>query len=280
MTIIDVIRSMRERMPWPVGQRILRELELPRGRGWQNTIDRVSDASEDYSGKAEALEAALKEHLLCGEKLVRYYAATKKAAKEIADALSTKRIPASPFKDSYPLLLSEGQLDDYSTDSILVAVEQTDDGVAAVFASVRSMMFREQVSKSKLPEDARQALEQYDELLGVRYVRSQALDIVAISTKSGVVSVRTDFPVGIHRDIGEAMQSRLKAEFATGSLEPFTPRQHPAIGGGRAIQHREWGRTHRLHCSKLIFDPASELNLRYLKRKASPRQNSARVKVI
>jgi hypothetical protein len=214
MDMGQLARSMRARMPWPVGQRVLRENELPRGQGWEKTVALLSNADVDYSDKVDAIAQALKEHLLCGEKLVRFYELDKKTKAKVADALLSAKIPNSPFKKAYPLVLSDEELEGQSTNPTLVAVEKTDDAVAAVFASVRSVMLREPIAKDELPEDALEMLARYDEVVGVRYVRHQALDVVSVSTKGPQISVRIDYPQGVHRDLGVVAQERVRERLA------------------------------------------------------------------
>jgi len=73
MDMGELARSLRARMPWSVGQKVLRENELRRGNGWENTVARLSDPEFDFSDKIDAIATALREHILCGEKLVRFY---------------------------------------------------------------------------------------------------------------------------------------------------------------------------------------------------------------
>jgi hypothetical protein len=125
-------RSMRARMPWPVGQRVLRENGLPRARGWENTVERLSNEERGYSDKVDAIAQSLKEHLLCSEKLVRFYDVNEKTKATMVDALLKIKPPGSPFEDAYPALLSEKELEGRSISPILVAVEELEDGVGAV----------------------------------------------------------------------------------------------------------------------------------------------------
>ena len=210
MDIDAIARSMRARMPWPVGQLVLRQHGLRPGQGWAKTLDKLSDSTADYSEIIEPLAASLKEHLLCGEKLVRFYEVTKKARVEMADAVSELKVPRSAFSKSYPILLSEEELADQPTVPTLVAIEETDDAVAAVFASKRVIEIREPVPKDGLPEEAVEALSDYDEIVGVRHVRYQAMDIVSISSKGNNVNVRIDYPQGMHLGVGRAGQEYVK----------------------------------------------------------------------
>ena len=104
------------------------------------------------SEKDDALAADLKEHLLCGEKLVRFYEIGKKTKTTMVEALVKAKPPKSSFKDSYPTLLFEDDLEAQPTNPILVAVEELEDGVAAVFASTHSILLREPLVREELPK--------------------------------------------------------------------------------------------------------------------------------
>jgi hypothetical protein len=215
MDMGTLARSMRARMPWPVGQRVLRENGLPRGRGWENTVARLSSEERDYSDKVDTIAQGLKEHLLCGEKLVRFYEVNEKTKATMVEALLNIKPPESPFEDAYPALLSENELEAQSMSPILIAVEELEDGVAAVFASVRSIAMREQLAKEELPDDAIKALAGYDEIVGIKHVRLEAIDVVSFPTAGSHINVRIDYPTGMHRDVGEAAQTRIRTEIAT-----------------------------------------------------------------
>jgi len=53
MDMSDLVGSMRARMPWLVGQRVLREIGLPRGHGWDKTFERLTDPGVDYADKRD-----------------------------------------------------------------------------------------------------------------------------------------------------------------------------------------------------------------------------------
>jgi len=175
----------------------------------------LTDPHADYSDQLENLEEVLKEHLYCGEKLVRFYEVDKNSRAEMMRALVRIKIADSPIRDAYPILLPEGELEDYTTEPNLIAVEEVDGGVAAVFAAVRSVMLREPVPTEELPEEALKSLGSYDEIIGIRHIRNEAVDVVMVSSKSPYVTVRVDYPSGMHRDVAEAAQERIREEIAT-----------------------------------------------------------------
>src|ERR1051326_1871831 len=100
MDMSTLARSMRARMPWPVGQRVLRENGIPRARGWENTVARLSNG-DAYADNVEALTEDLKEHLLCGEKLVRFYEVDEKSKNEMIEAMLGAKVPETTFSRAY-----------------------------------------------------------------------------------------------------------------------------------------------------------------------------------
>jgi hypothetical protein len=210
MDMSEIVRSMSDRMPWPVAQRVLAEAELPRGHGWERTISALSDETADFSEKIEAAAAALVEHQLCGEKLVRIYKVPAKAKAAILSKLERVTIPESKFKKSYPIYLTEDELDTSSGKPTLTAIERTDNGTGVVLSSARVVTTREKLD----PTDLKDGLyDEYEEVYGLKEVRHQATDTVWIPTRGNYIDVRIDFPQGMHRDVGEAAQASVKSEF-------------------------------------------------------------------
>ena len=214
MDMSTLARSMRARMPWPVGRRILQENGIPRARGWENTVARLSSKDDLYSEKIDALTQDLKEHLLCGEKLVRFYEVDQKTKDIMIDTLLGLELPESSFRKAYPALLSDEELEAQPPDPTFIEVEELKDEVAAVFTSVRTISLREALVKEDLPEEVAEALTGYGEIVGIKHVRHEAVDVISIPTTGSHVNVRIDYPNGMHRDVGEAAQSRLRTELA------------------------------------------------------------------
>jgi hypothetical protein len=95
-----------------------------------------------------------------------------------------------------------------------MSIEETDEGIAAVFGSIRTITVREPVAKEDLPDDAAKLFEGYQEIVGVRHIRQQAIDVVSIPTNGDYINVRVDYPEGMHRDVGEAAQSQTRVLFS------------------------------------------------------------------
>lgn len=211
MSLTEIAQSMKARMPWEVGQKVLELHNAPRSMGWDRTLEKLSDDAGDL-GEAEAdLREALREHLLCGEKLCRFYELTVGRMEELRAALRQAPISDGPFADAYPLLLTEDQIiANHPSAPHLIALEERDDGIAAVFASTRAIELRETLSVDDLEPAAAEALAGYEEVVAIRHAKSQAVDVVWVPSTGTLIDVRIDFPKGMHQDAGDFAHERMR----------------------------------------------------------------------
>lgn len=169
MEINDIARTMSARMPWPVGQKILAEIGLPRSQGWEKTVALLSDEKKDYSANLSDAAAALIEHHLCGEKLVSLF----QLDAETKAILLTKAIeltaPKSPLQDFYPVYLPPNDLEVAPDTPTLIAIEETPVGIGVVFSSARVVTVRELLD----PNDFKDGLNfDYEEIYGLKRTSS------------------------------------------------------------------------------------------------------------
>lgn len=197
-------------MPWNVAQSVLTEIELPKSRGWDKTVERLSRHDPALEDKAEPLRRAVIEHLVCGEKLTRFYKLSDQQLSTLRQAIDVVEVPDSAFRETYPIALSEELLPMLPNGQSLVAVERTGDGTAALFASVRVVTVRELIDRSTLPTAVAEALDDFDEIFGAKTARRQAIDVLWIPHEGNYVDVRVDFPDGMHIDVGEAAHARTR----------------------------------------------------------------------
>lgn len=180
--------------------------------GWDRTVEAFAENS--LSAEQEALaENAMKEHILCGEKLVQFFSVGEDEIASIRQAVLAVPIPESDFQKAYPSLLAEADLKKAPYTPTLVARENGDDGVGLVFASVRVVTVREELDLGDLGDGAADALSDFDEIVGVRNVRLQALDIVWVPHEGTNIDTRTDYPKGMHSDVAYVAADRLREAF-------------------------------------------------------------------
>ncbi|WP_245261405.1 hypothetical protein [Mesorhizobium sp. L103C131B0] len=213
MSIARIAQSMRSRMPWPVGRRILLENEVSRGRGWDQTLGKLIHNAGRLETKIEPLVDALREHILCGEKISTFYEVAPDAMEASRNALLSATIPTSPFSEAYPYLLSEDELLNAPAGIFLAAVETNEDGVAAVFSSVRVVTVREPILPTDVPEAAAEIFDDYEEIVGLKTIRLHACDTVWLPHDGKHIDVRIDYPVGTLHEVAVAAQARVADAF-------------------------------------------------------------------
>lgn len=246
MTVETAAESLRARVPWQVGQKLLASMGLPRGQGWAKTVKRLSEDDPSIAAQADEINQALIDHYLSGEKLARMYELEGSELHALHDSVINAEIPSSIFSEHYPALVPKGELPSVLGTPTLVAVHQNDDGVAAIFASVRVLVVREELDRSTLPDGVAAVLEDFDELVGLRHVKWQAMDVLWVPRHGNLIDLRVDFPAGMHQTTGDVALEQLKDAVtrATGfvvsaapkNLFPLIDRIYKADGEGLIVE--------------------------------------------
>ncbi|MDF0579713.1 hypothetical protein [Bradyrhizobium yuanmingense] len=190
--------TLRARMPWDVGKRVLERGEIPRSRGWENTLEKLEGEYSEDEETAEYLTRALKEHVACGEKLVRFYRLSNQDIRTLRDAVERIEPASSSFSRAYPNKISDEEIDEtYPRRMSLAAVERSRAGTALVYASTRAIQIRHPIDTEELSEEAAEALSEFDEVVGIKLQKYQAMDVVWVPNNGRVMDVRVDFPKGM-----------------------------------------------------------------------------------
>lgn len=202
-------------MPWPVGQKILRELNLARGQGWEQTVHKITNADVSEEKLAD-LNEALREHLLFGEKSSRFYELDDAEIAVCQTAAMSAVIESTAFSEAYPSLVAENQLAGLPNVPVLTAIEEDEEGTAFVFCSVRTIVVREPLGPEDFPgQSADEIFESFDEIIGLKNRRLQAVDVVWIPNSAGRADVRVDFPAGMAHEAVEAAHLIVRNAFNT-----------------------------------------------------------------
>ncbi|BCH12111.1 hypothetical protein MesoLj131c_63690 [Mesorhizobium sp. 131-3-5] len=202
-------------MPWPVGQKVLRELDFARGQGWDQTVLKITNAHVSEEKLAD-LNEALREHLLFGEKSTRFYELDDAEIAACQTAAMSAAIESTAFSEAYPSLVDENQLAGLSSVPLLTAIEEDEEGTAFVFCSVRTIVVREPLGPEDFPGQSADAIfESFDEIIGLKNRRLQAVDVVWVPNAAGRADVRVDFPAGMAHEAVEAAHLILRNAFNT-----------------------------------------------------------------
>lgn len=217
-----IANSMRGRMPWTVGRRILQELRLDRGKGWDRTLARLA---EEDAEAIPPLTGALTDHILCGEKLVRLYTLDPERLSEFRALAKAQTPTKSAASDQFPLLLSADQLSTAPPGHTLIAVIHEEDGTALIYSSIRIVVRRVQLDAEDFPDSAGDLISKYEEIVGIKSERVQGMDVLWIPSDNRPVQARIDFPRGMLFDAADHALTSLKhtVQAATGVDYLTTP---------------------------------------------------------
>ena len=152
MSLSQVVHSMRRRIPWEVGKTIIKEIGLSTGRGWDKTAHKLL---EDHlvASKETPLRLALEEHILCGEKSVRFYQLENDDMDLIRQFSKSCEVEKSPFSEYFPNLVPEDDLSALRPLGInVVAVRNYPDASAIILGSVRSVQHRQLLTSDDFPD--------------------------------------------------------------------------------------------------------------------------------
>lgn len=191
---------MRQRVPWEVAQKCLNDLELHPGLGWDRSITKILALRDLNEHDTAAIMACLREHIICGEKLSRFYRLDVGSVDALREALVNAQITASDSAMAFPALLSAEELAREHEEPHLIAVERMPAGIAAIFSSARVTEIRESLDLQVVALSAPEIFSSYDDIVGVKLVRWQAFDVVWVPSEGEMVDVRIDFPRGMTQE--------------------------------------------------------------------------------
>ncbi|WP_313350487.1 hypothetical protein [Paracoccus sp. (in: a-proteobacteria)] len=212
MNVESILADMQARMPWNVATRILKTIGTEPGQGWRRTIEKFRARAYDPAFNESLLEA-IEQYNLCGEKFVKIYPIDGAARAHIEMMSDFICLEDSPFKESYPLGLPEGELQVGDGVPKVVKIVRNDDGIGLVFSHVVQMTKREKIDLSELVAD-NDTLTSYDEVIGVRSLNVQLFSVVWLSQDRSTIEVRTDLPSGMTMDIAHSVQSQVRRRFS------------------------------------------------------------------
>ncbi len=213
MAIADVASSLKARVPWEVAQKILEGNDIPRGMGWDRTLEKLAGSDDvPESGESDLVEA-MREHVLAGEKLTRFYGMSLEDLVSLRSAIAGLNVSAtSRFAADYPLTIPDAEIAASGiTKPALAAIEVEDGGTALIFASIRAQEVREPVEVSEEMEDA---LSAYEQVVGIRHIKRQAMDVVWVPNEGSTVDVRIDFPKGMLLEQGAFAHEQVREQLA------------------------------------------------------------------
>lgn len=189
MLIAQILKAFSQRISWSTMRVILKMCDLPVGRGWEQTIDKLTDEDSD---KIEQLKNCYENHLLVSDKALKIYQLERKKIDKLIATLKKHKPSATLFNETYPFPLSDERLKEIDFSQKLVEIRDTDDSLLVIFCTKRLFTERSQINPQHLNEETRKDLIEYDKIIGVKEHYRQFYDVVVLSKKQNTIEVRID----------------------------------------------------------------------------------------
>ena len=205
-----LISSLRGRMPWTIASRLIRLANAPTSQGWDRTEQRLAEFDDAHA--IEGLLDSYHQHILCGEKLTKFYLAPRDAIEKLRSQIADLEPSESAFLEKYPLSLNEEELSNLNGNQYLCEIIKHEDGIGAVYCSMIRITTREIIDFNDIVENSEELHALYDEIVGFKYKPVQLYNVIWIPHEGNIIEIRTDNPKGMSQDLSHAIHSNLKNE--------------------------------------------------------------------
>lgn len=187
-----LIEAMRNRLSFHIGRRLLAEANFPKGKTWDDIVDKLADPNVDRVASEPKLTEAYSEALAICDKLVNLYPITQAelAAAHKAAASLASSIPSSPFASAFPLPIGESVLKTLPLNvSVPVSVLEFDSATAVIYCAPQLVQLRESLTAAQLNPVL---VGTYAEIVGIKDVYIQSFSSVIIPNFGDHIEVHTD----------------------------------------------------------------------------------------
>jgi hypothetical protein len=191
MLTAQILEAFRQRISWSTMRVILKLCDLPVGRGWEQTIQKLTD-KDDISAKIEQLKNCYENHFLVNDKALKIYQFERKKIDKLIAAFKKYKLSDTLFDETYPFPLSDEKLKEIDFFEKLVEIKDTEDSLAVIFCTKRLFTERIQINTELLNKEARKNLIYYDKIIGIKKHCRQFFDVVVLSKKRNTIEVRVD----------------------------------------------------------------------------------------
>lgn len=208
--IVETLRTMQKRMSWTIGRKMLQLSGISPGQGWEKTIAKF-EGQVDETLSAGALQDALLEHDLCGDKFTKLYPFPSEERDRLHAFFKNCELAHSPATYAFPHIVPDEDLDKLGSDYELISLAQNDDGIGIVLSHVFTYTKRETIDFSAFDEPQKMRGE-YEEIVGLKNVRSQLLHVIWLPHERDYLEIRVDYPNGMREVEAHGFHSILKTK--------------------------------------------------------------------
>lgn len=202
-----LIAAMERRMTWTTGRSIMKTLGIDVGRGWANTIDKISTKKDVID--LGPLEDALVEHLMCGEKLTKLYPVGAEYRNRLVAHIGTQTTDDCAATNAFPLGMKDKDLAEADGSFKLIQIASNSDGIGLMYSSVYKFAKTEEIAFSEF-EHPKEMKRRFTEVTGVKYERQELFHVIWLPHDRDYLEVRVDFPKGLRQDEVHSFHSQLK----------------------------------------------------------------------
>lgn len=214
MSFQRLIEGLRHRVPWTVMQAILKHHGLKKGQGWDGTVKKLEKTFENRDIEErqnffEILSNIYNEHLIAGEKSVRFFHETQEKIKQIINIFESYDIPDSLFKKNYPYLLDDNDLKNVESNVYLVNTLKLEETVLLFFCSKRHSSERIEIN----PNEVKSELGEFSEVFGIKEYDKQCFDIVVLDPLLSRIEIRLDIGSNVSFDERQVAFNQIQSQF-------------------------------------------------------------------
>jgi hypothetical protein len=199
MIVSQLLESSRKRVPWPTMRAIFKMCELPCGRGWEDTIKKLTEESNKNSNLVNNFNTLRKyysDHLLTGEKALKIFAIDREKIDKAIERIKNYEVPIDVFHETYPFPLPDEKLAEIDSLPKLVEVGNSESQLSIIFCTKRFFTERTEINTEDLSNEAKSSLGMYDELVGIRKYDRQFFDAIILWKDRNLVEIRIDTSQG------------------------------------------------------------------------------------
>lgn len=201
----QTLSALEKRCSLRVARRILAKNGFPKGSGWATIREKLKDTTEAAKADYKGLQNALREILIATDKGCRIFKLKSAQITAVRSAITSTAInQSSVFATHFPLPVPDKILASLPQQTpIPVAKFHTANVTGLVFSSVQEISLREKLQANQLGGNFPSG---FDEVIGIKKIKTQTFDAVIASKKLPYVYILTD----AHQDSSQTMRRYLQ----------------------------------------------------------------------
>ncbi|HGL4257192.1 hypothetical protein [Burkholderia dolosa] len=198
---LSALRGRQQGFSFRLVTERLRANKMPTARGYDELIPKyraLSLASPYLSDYQKVIKELHRDSVLFSKRAVAFYKVDPALAKPVAAGIEALVEDKTPFSDSFPLPIAPSVLRRAGYNGRFVRFRTEGNVLRAIACAKRSFRERKPIEIEELHEEAKSALSEFDEVIGIRHGVVQAYDYIEFNKSTHILSVHIDIccPMG------------------------------------------------------------------------------------